>query len=166
MFGWDRFRFDKKRAGTRYIEHVFLHPVVSVGHVVHSGVSVGRYVDARFFLLGWDRVRIQQKFNRDTLRRTSVSASGGICGSHRAFRSVQGVKHRHTIFHAWVGPVQIQQKARWDTLRRTCVFASGGICRSRSANLCVRGMKHRCTIFHARGGTGIVKGVRPSGSWT
>jgi hypothetical protein len=31
--------FQKKRAETRYAEHVFFHLVRSVGHVVHSGVS-------------------------------------------------------------------------------------------------------------------------------
>jgi hypothetical protein len=34
---WDRYRFHKKRAGTRYVELVFLHLVSSAGHVVHSG---------------------------------------------------------------------------------------------------------------------------------
>jgi NADPH-dependent curcumin reductase CurA len=37
MFGWDRYRFNKKNARTHYAEHVFLHPVGSAGQVVHSG---------------------------------------------------------------------------------------------------------------------------------
>jgi hypothetical protein len=39
MLGWDRYRFQKKRDGTRYAELVFLPSVVSMDHVVHSGVS-------------------------------------------------------------------------------------------------------------------------------
>jgi hypothetical protein len=51
MLWWDRCGFDKNPIGTHYVELVFLHPVGSVGHVVHSSV---RNVDALFFVLGWD----------------------------------------------------------------------------------------------------------------
>jgi hypothetical protein len=37
-------------------------------------------------------------------------ASGEICGSRSAFWCVWAAKHRSTIFHARVVPVQIQQK--------------------------------------------------------
>jgi hypothetical protein len=33
----------------------FLHPVGSVGHVVHCGASGTQNVDALFFMIGWDR---------------------------------------------------------------------------------------------------------------
>jgi hypothetical protein len=39
IVGWARCRFHKKRTETRYIELVFLHPVGSADHVVHSSVS-------------------------------------------------------------------------------------------------------------------------------
>jgi hypothetical protein len=37
MLGWDRYRFDKKRARIRYAKLVFLHPVGSAGQLVHFG---------------------------------------------------------------------------------------------------------------------------------
>jgi hypothetical protein len=39
MLGWGWCCFNKKRAGTRYAELVFLHLVVSAGHIVDSGAS-------------------------------------------------------------------------------------------------------------------------------
>jgi hypothetical protein len=79
-----------------------------------------------------------------------VFASGGFCGSRRAFRCDRGVKRQCTIFHALVGV--FTEKTHRDTLRRACVFASGGICGSRSGFRCVRVAKRRYSIFHARVG--------------
>jgi hypothetical protein len=59
MLGWARYGFHKKSAGTRYAELVFLHPVRSMGPIVHSGASEVRNIDALFLMLRW--VRIRQK---------------------------------------------------------------------------------------------------------
>jgi hypothetical protein len=47
--------------GTRYAKLLFLHPVGSVGHVVHSGASGVRNVDALFFMLRLDRYAFDKK---------------------------------------------------------------------------------------------------------
>jgi hypothetical protein len=39
MLGWSRSHFLKKCDGARYAELVFLHPMGSAGHVVHSVAS-------------------------------------------------------------------------------------------------------------------------------
>jgi hypothetical protein len=57
------------------------------------------------------------------------------------------VKHRRTIVHDLVGPVQISQKAYQDTLHQACVFASVVIYRSRSGFSYVQAVKRRRTIF-------------------
>jgi hypothetical protein len=38
MLVWAMYGFNKNLAETRYAELVFLHPVGSMGHVVHSSV--------------------------------------------------------------------------------------------------------------------------------
>jgi hypothetical protein len=61
MLGWDRYRFNKKRVVTSKDELVFLHPVGSAGHVVHSDASEVRNINTQFFMLGWDEYRLHKK---------------------------------------------------------------------------------------------------------
>jgi hypothetical protein len=53
MLGLVRYGFDKKRIRTRDAKTVFLHPVGSVGHVVHSGVCRAQNIDVPVFMLVW-----------------------------------------------------------------------------------------------------------------
>jgi hypothetical protein len=76
---------------------VFLHPKGSTGHIVYSGASGARNVDALFFMLGWAWYDLYKQCT-GTLRRTYVSASSGICGLGSGFWCIWAVKHRHTIF--------------------------------------------------------------------
>jgi hypothetical protein len=38
MLRWYRYKFHKKRVGTRYAKLVFLHPLGYMGHIVHSSL--------------------------------------------------------------------------------------------------------------------------------
>jgi hypothetical protein len=59
-----------------------------MGHVVHYDASDVRNINTLFFILLWYGYRFQKKVHQDTLRRTSIFASGGICGLGSALRCV------------------------------------------------------------------------------
>jgi hypothetical protein len=79
MLGWYRYRFHEKHTGTRYVELVFLHPVGSTGHVVHSAHPGCETSEHYFSCLGGSGMD-SKKAQWNTLRRTCVFTSGGICG--------------------------------------------------------------------------------------
>jgi hypothetical protein len=64
MLGWDLYGFDKKRVGTHSAKLVFLHPVGSVGHVVHSDAWGSEMLIHYFSCSGVTRMDL----TRETLR--------------------------------------------------------------------------------------------------
>jgi hypothetical protein len=104
MLWWDRYGYHKKCAGTCYAELVFLHPVGSMGHVVHSCIWGAKH-RCTIFHCRVDLVRFPFKAHQDTVQQTCVFAFGGICWSHSAFGCIWGVKRRRTIFDSLVGLV-------------------------------------------------------------
>jgi hypothetical protein len=64
MLRWDWYGFYKKRIETRYAKLVFLRPVGSTGHIMHSGASGAQNVDATFFTLQSARCDFNKKLAR------------------------------------------------------------------------------------------------------
>jgi hypothetical protein len=61
MLRWAWCGFHEKCTEKHYAEVVFLHPVESVGHVVHSDAFGARNVNAQIFMLMWDRYGFNKK---------------------------------------------------------------------------------------------------------
>jgi hypothetical protein len=102
FLGGTAYGFNKKRGVTRYTDLVFSHPVGSAGHIVHSGASWARYVDALFFMLRWDQYRFHKKHIRT--RYAECVFLHPVGSAVHVVHSVHwGTKRRRTIFHVWVG---------------------------------------------------------------
>jgi hypothetical protein len=54
MLRWAQCDFHKKHTGTNYAELVFLHPMGSMDHIVHSSAPGPQNVNALLFKRGWD----------------------------------------------------------------------------------------------------------------
>jgi hypothetical protein len=102
-----RYRFYKMSVGTRYAEHVFLHPVGYAGHVVHFGAS-GELNGHALFSCSVGTSTDCTKRASGHVMPNLYFVSYGTYRSCSAFRCVPATKCRRTIFHARVGPVQIR----------------------------------------------------------
>jgi hypothetical protein len=76
---------------------VFLHPVGSAGHVVHSGAFRTQNVDALFFMVCWAQCGFHKKRARTRYAELVVLHPVGSVG-HVVHSSVSGVQNINALF--------------------------------------------------------------------
>jgi hypothetical protein len=92
---------------TRYIDLLFLHPVGSACHVVHSGASAVRNIDTIFFMLGWDQYGFHKNCAGTRYVELLFLHPVGSAGHIVHFRA-SGERIVDTLFfQAQVGPVRV-----------------------------------------------------------
>jgi hypothetical protein len=101
---------------------VFLHPVVSAGHVAHSGPSVVRNLKALFFMLGWFHCGFDKKSPRTRYAKLVFLHPMGSAGHIVHFGASRPLIIDKQIFHACIGTARIPQKARWEKISQTSFF--------------------------------------------
>jgi hypothetical protein len=131
---------------------MFLHPMVSVGHVVHCGASRAQNINTLFFLLvggqyGFLKEHAGTRYAEHAFLHPVVSVG------HVAHSGVFGARNVNALYFMLEWDWCCFHKSMSGQVTRSSVFASGGICRSHCTFQCVWGAKSRRSIFHAHVGS-------------
>jgi hypothetical protein len=130
---------------------VFLHPVGSADHVVHSYVYVARTIDTLFLCSsGPVVVSIKSAMGHDTLN-LCFCIQWDLWDTYCILMHPECKISTH-YFSFSGGPGAVSIKSIPGYVMPNLCFASYGIWGSRSAFRCVRGTKHDRTILHTRVG--------------